>query len=44
MRYQVGRACAAAGYFDLYKELDLLPDVSIAEEAPGGNTEGGNQI
>ncbi|CBF71445.1 hypothetical protein AN6781.2 [Aspergillus nidulans FGSC A4] len=35
MRYQVGRACAAAGYFDLYKELDLLPDVSIAEEAPG---------
>lgn len=33
MRYQVGRACAAAFYTDLYKELDLLPDVSIAEEA-----------
>jgi hypothetical protein len=27
MRYQVGRACAAAGYADLYHELDLLPDV-----------------
>lgn len=33
MRYHVGRACAAASYTDLYKELDLLPDVSIAEEA-----------
>lgn len=33
MCYQVGRACAAAWYTDLYKELDLLPDVSIAEEA-----------
>jgi hypothetical protein len=33
MRYQVGRACAVAGYVDLYRELDLLPDVSIAEEA-----------
>ncbi|KAL4810944.1 hypothetical protein BDV18DRAFT_3782 [Aspergillus unguis] len=33
MRYQVGRACAAACYTDLYKELDLLPDVSIAEES-----------
>ncbi|KAJ5698286.1 hypothetical protein N7462_000291 [Penicillium macrosclerotiorum] len=33
MRYQVGRACAAAWFTDLYKELDLLPDVSIAEEA-----------
>ncbi|KAJ5350802.1 hypothetical protein N7541_008529 [Penicillium brevicompactum] len=33
MRYQVGRACAAAGFTDLYKELDLLPEVSIAEEA-----------
>ncbi|PLB50086.1 hypothetical protein P170DRAFT_454714 [Aspergillus steynii IBT 23096] len=44
MRYQVGRACAAAGYFTLYTELDLLPDVSIAEEAREGNTEGGDQI
>ncbi|KAJ0335072.1 hypothetical protein COL922a_009809 [Colletotrichum nupharicola] len=33
MRYNVGRACAAAGYKALYDELDLLPDVSIAEEA-----------
>jgi len=33
MRYQVGRACAVAGYSSLYKELDLLPDISIAEEA-----------
>ncbi|KAJ5256642.1 hypothetical protein N7478_012746 [Penicillium angulare] len=33
MRYQVGRACATACYTDLYKELDLLPDVSIAEES-----------
>ncbi|KAJ5659899.1 hypothetical protein N7507_006350 [Penicillium longicatenatum] len=33
MRYQVGRACAGAGYTDLYKELNLLPDTSIAEEA-----------
>ncbi|KAJ5516425.1 hypothetical protein N7527_007985 [Penicillium freii] len=33
IRYQVGRACAAAFYTDLYKQLDLLPDVSIAEEA-----------
>lgn len=35
MRYQVGRACAVAGYAGLYHELDLLPDVSIAEEARG---------
>jgi hypothetical protein len=33
MRYQVGRACAVAGYFQLYDELDLLPDPTIAEEA-----------
>jgi len=33
MRYQVGRACAVAGFLELYLELDLLPDVSIAEEA-----------
>jgi hypothetical protein len=30
-RYNVGRACAAAGYTDSYRELDHLPDVSIAE-------------
>ncbi|KAF9766576.1 hypothetical protein IL306_000997 [Fusarium sp. DS 682] len=33
MRYKVGRACAVGGYTELYKELDLLPDVAIAEEA-----------
>ncbi|KAJ0163182.1 hypothetical protein CTA2_3383 [Colletotrichum tanaceti] len=33
MRYQVSRACAVAGYKTLLDELDLLPDVSIAEEA-----------
>ncbi|KAF6832249.1 hypothetical protein CMUS01_06989 [Colletotrichum musicola] len=33
MRYHVGRACAVAGYDALYRELDLLPDVSIADEA-----------
>lgn len=35
MRYHIGRACAVAGYGKLYNELDLLPDVSIAEEARG---------
>ncbi|KFY35723.1 hypothetical protein V494_05658 [Pseudogymnoascus sp. VKM F-4513 (FW-928)] len=33
MRYQVGRACAVAGYAQLYHELNLLPDPCIAEEA-----------
>lgn len=33
MRYHVARACAAAGYADLYRELDVLPDIAIAEEA-----------
>lgn len=33
MASQAGRACAVAGYIDLYKELDILPDVHIAEEA-----------
>ncbi|KLO90242.1 Uncharacterized protein LW93_5699 [Fusarium fujikuroi] len=33
MRYKIGRACAAGGYAELYKDLDLLPDVAIAEEA-----------
>lgn len=33
MKYYVGRMCAVAGYVGLYQELDLLPDVSIAEEA-----------
>ncbi|KAB8356327.1 hypothetical protein FH972_023911 [Carpinus fangiana] len=33
MKYLVGRACAVGGYLDLYKELDILPEVHIAEEA-----------
>lgn len=33
MAYHVGRACAVAGYTDLYLELDILPEVHIAEEA-----------
>ncbi|KJJ29148.1 hypothetical protein AFLA70_13g006030 [Aspergillus flavus AF70] len=33
MKYQVGRACAVAGYFNLYMELNLLPEVHIADEA-----------
>lgn len=44
MRYQVGRACAAAGYHALYQELDLLPEVSIAEEARESETDGGRLI
>ncbi|KAF5664955.1 hypothetical protein FHETE_6815 [Fusarium heterosporum] len=44
MRYQVGRACAAAGYHALYQELDLLPEVSIAEEARESETDGGKLI
>lgn len=44
MRYQVGRACAAAGFARLYAELDLLPDVVIAEEARESGTEGGRAI
>lgn len=33
MKYLVGRACAVAGYVDLFHELDLLPECHIAEEA-----------
>lgn len=33
MAYHVARACAVAGYTGLYSELDVLPDVSVAEEA-----------
>uniref|UniRef100_A0A093V921 Putative killer plasmid pGKl-2 protein 1 n=1 Tax=Talaromyces marneffei PM1 TaxID=1077442 RepID=A0A093V921_TALMA len=40
MAYQVGRACAVANYVELYLEMDLLPDSSIAEEArASGSTE-----
>ncbi|KAI6756968.1 hypothetical protein HG530_011566 [Fusarium avenaceum] len=44
MSYQVGRACAAAGYHELFQELDLLPEVSIAEEARESETDGGKII
>ncbi|KAL2020598.1 hypothetical protein VTK56DRAFT_8186 [Thermocarpiscus australiensis] len=40
LRYQVGRACAAAGYTRLYSELDLLPDAAIAEEARDNKVNG----
>ncbi len=33
MLYHVGRTCAVAGYTNLYMELDILPEVHIAEEA-----------
>lgn len=34
MRYHVARACAVAGYAELYRELEhVLPDISVAEEA-----------
>ncbi|KAK4205954.1 hypothetical protein QBC37DRAFT_329547 [Rhypophila decipiens] len=33
MSYQVARACAVAGYTDLYHELDILPEINVAEEA-----------
>ncbi|KAI5460697.1 hypothetical protein BGZ63DRAFT_464759 [Mariannaea sp. PMI_226] len=44
MAYQVGRACAAGGYANLYKELNLLPDVSIAEEARDASASGSKEI
>lgn len=44
MRYQIGRACAVAGYVALYEELRLLPDVSICEEAREGLSEGSRAI
>jgi hypothetical protein len=43
IRYQIGRACAVAGYAGLYRELDLLPDVSIAEEARENRDSAGAQ-
>lgn len=33
MKYQVARACAVGGYSSLYNELDVLPEVHVAEEA-----------
>lgn len=31
--YHVARACAIAGFIDLYRDLDVLPEVHVAEEA-----------
>jgi hypothetical protein len=42
LAYSVGRACAVAGYDQLYHELDILPDVSIAEEARESFTSSNN--
>ncbi|KAK4503316.1 hypothetical protein PRZ48_006744 [Zasmidium cellare] len=33
MRYQIARACSVAGYTQLFRKLDIRPDMSIAEEA-----------
>ncbi|KAK7427574.1 hypothetical protein QQZ08_005849 [Neonectria magnoliae] len=44
MAYQVGRACAAGGYASLYKQLDLLPDASIADEARDSRASGSKEI
>lgn len=44
MRYQVGRACALAGYAGLFEDLKLLPDVSICEEARESHNEGSKAI
>lgn len=43
MKYQAARACAVAGYADLYRELDVLPDISVAEEARGNTKSPGAQ-
>ncbi|CEJ89745.1 hypothetical protein VHEMI05570 [[Torrubiella] hemipterigena] len=33
LKYHVARACAIAGYTSLYRELDILPEIAVAEEA-----------
>ncbi|KAJ5130651.1 uncharacterized protein N7515_006690 [Penicillium bovifimosum] len=33
MIYHAARSCAVAGYFDLYSELQVLPEVHVAAEA-----------
>lgn len=33
MSYEIARACAVANYVELYLEMNLLPDVSVAEES-----------
>ncbi|GKT96469.1 hypothetical protein Ct61P_14319 [Colletotrichum tofieldiae] len=44
MRYLVGRTCAVAGYADLYNELALLPEISIAEEARDCSSKEGSRV
>ncbi|KAK3500466.1 uncharacterized protein B0T23DRAFT_372221 [Neurospora hispaniola] len=44
IRYQIGRVCAMAGYTALYDELDLLPEVAIAEEARDSSAPGSKAI
>lgn len=41
--YHAARACAVAGYVNLYKELDILPEVHIAEEASYASAERKNK-
>lgn len=41
--YHAARACAVGGYFDLYKELDPLPEVHVAEEAGYAQDSKGSQ-
>ncbi|KAL4811086.1 hypothetical protein BDV18DRAFT_5120 [Aspergillus unguis] len=43
MLYHAARACAVAGYIDLYKELDPLPEVHVAEEAGYASAHKNNQ-
>ncbi len=40
LRYNLGRDYAVPGYTSLYSELDLLPDVTIAEEARDNKVNG----
>ncbi|OJJ03850.1 hypothetical protein ASPVEDRAFT_43353 [Aspergillus versicolor CBS 583.65] len=48
MLYHAARACAVAGYINLYKELNPLPEVHVAEEARhaavGRNNKGSEEI
>lgn len=41
--YHAARACAIAGYVDLYKEFDVLPEVHVAEEASYASKERKNE-
>ncbi|OAA59936.1 hypothetical protein ISF_05947 [Cordyceps fumosorosea ARSEF 2679] len=44
LRYSVARACAVAGYAGLYRELDVLPEVTVAEEAQASSAPGAREI